>query len=267
LLVEADGKLVGIRVDIGGRGIGARSISAGGIVGQRIAGEHGGDLRVDGDLERVGGSVGIGKGVLTGALGHGWDGENLRCSENLAKALILAEVEGAAATVIDAGQQDGTAVGESKLVSAKVRNAARLGVGGVIEIVSRVEGGVAQELKEGTVEAAFAGSRDDVGESGGAASDFSRHPSGTGLDLLNGIDVEIGEGAAAHFGIADVGSVHGEDRLDTALAVDGELLGEVGGAVDVGHGSGGEEQEGAEVAPVERQLAYGLAGEFFASGW
>src|SRR6185437_6131368 len=158
LLVEADGKLVGIRVDIGGRGIGARSISAGGIVGQRIAREHGGDLRVDGDLQRVGGSVGIGNGVLTGALGHGWDGDDLGCSEDLAKALILAEVEGAATTVIDMREDDRAAVGESKLVSAKRRNAARLGDGRVVEIVARVEGGVAKELKEGTVEAALAGS-------------------------------------------------------------------------------------------------------------
>ena len=44
-------------------------------------------------------------------------------------------------------------------------------------------------------------------------------------------------------GIADVGAVHGEGSLDAALAVDGELLGEVGGAVGVGHGAGGEQQQ------------------------
>ena len=66
----------------------------------------------------------------------------------------------------------------------------------------------------------------------------------------NGVDVEVGEGGASHFGVAGVGVVHREGGLDAALAVDGKLLGEVGGAVGVGHGAGGEKQQLAEVALV-----------------
>jgi len=42
-------------------------------------------------------------------------------------------------------------------------------------------------------------------------------------------------------GSLDVGAVHGERGLNAALAVDGKLLGEVGGAVGVRHGAGGEQ--------------------------
>ncbi len=70
---------------------------------------------------------------------------------------------------------------------------------------------------------------------------------------------------AAHLGIADVCAVHGERGLNAALAVDGKLLGEVGGAVGVGHGAGGQQKKGAEIAPVQGQLAYRLAGKRFAA--
>ena len=42
--------------------------------------------------------------------------------------------------------------------------------------------------------------------------------------------------------VDDVGPVHGEGRFDAALAVDGKLLGEVGGPIGVGHGAGGQQQ-------------------------
>ena len=105
----------------------------------------------------------------------------------------------------------------------------------------------------------------NVGEAGCATADFSRHPAGAGVDALDGIDVEVGEGGTAHLGIADVGAVHGEGGFHAALAVDGELRGEVGGAVGVGHGAGGQQQQRAEVALVERQLADGLAGKLLAA--
>jgi len=106
----------------------------------------------------------------------------------------------------------------------------------------------------------------DVGESGSATTDFGGHPARAGVNALDCIHVEVGEGGAAHFGVGDVGRVHGEGGFDAALAVDGELGGEVGCAVGVGHGSGGEEQEGAEVALVEGERADGLAGEFLSTG-
>ena len=83
----------------------------------------------------------------------------------------------------------------------------------MVEIVASVEGGVADEFKDRTVKAAAAGTGLDVGEAGGAAADFCGHPSGAGLDSLDGVDVEVGEGGTSHFGIAGVGAIHGEGRL------------------------------------------------------
>ena len=211
-------------------------------------------------------SPGNAGGVEAGALSGGGHGHHLGGAEHLAKALVLREVEGALAAVVEMGEEHGAAVGESELVAAEGRNAAGIGGSGVVKVVARVEGGVAHKLKERSVKAAGAGAGDDVGETGGAAADLGGHPAGAGLDLLDRVHVEVGEGGAAHLGVADVGAVHGEGGLNAALAVDGELLREVGGAVGVGHGAGGQQEQLAEVALVERQLADGLAGELLAAG-
>jgi len=137
------------------------------------------------------------------------------------------------------GDEDGAAVGKAELVAAEGRDAAGISGGGVVKVVACVKGGVADELEEGTVEAAGAGAGVDVGESGSAAADFGGHPTGAGVNAFDGVDVEVGEGGAAHFGVGDVCAVHGEGGFDAALAVDGELGGEVGGAVGVCHGSCG----------------------------
>ena len=211
--------------------------------------------------------AGKGRGVEAGALRGRGHGEHLGGSEHLAEALVLAEVEGLAAAVVEVGNDDGAAVGEAELVAAEGRNAAGVGDGGVVEVIAGVEGGVAQELEERAVEAAAAGAGDDVGEAGGAAADLGGHPAGAGLESpATASTLKLEKVAAAHLGIADVGAVHGEGGFDAALAVDGELLREVGGAVGVGHGAGGEQQQLAEVALVERQLADGLAGELLAAG-
>ena len=54
-MVEAEGELVGVGDDFGGGGVGIGAVGAGGEIGKRIAGEDGGNSRVDGDLKRVGG--------------------------------------------------------------------------------------------------------------------------------------------------------------------------------------------------------------------
>ena len=109
----------------------------------------------------------------------------------------------------------------------------------MIEVVARVEGGIAHELKDRSVKSAGPGTRNDVGESGSATADFSRHPPRTRLNLLDRVHIEVGEGGSAHLRIADVGAIHGERRFHAALPVDGELLGKVGGSVGVRHGAGG----------------------------
>ena len=115
------------------------------------------------------------------------------------------------------------------------------------------------------MKAALSRARDDVGETSCAAPDLGRHPPRVGLNLFDRVHVEIGEGRAAHLRIADVGSIHREDRFDAALSVDGKLLRKVGRAVGIGHRARGEQQKRAEITLVERQLAHGLAGKLFAS--
>ena len=146
------------------------------------------------------------------------------------------------------------------------RNAARLGDGAAVEEVARVEGGVADELEDAAVQVVGAGLGDDVGEARRAVADFGGHHAGTGFDLLNRIDVEVGERGAAHFGVGGVDAVHGEHGGGAALSVDGELLGEIGGSVGVGLRAGGEQEQLAEIALVERQGSHLAAGEFRASG-
>ena len=73
-------------------------------------------------------------------------------SEHLAESLILREVESALAAVVDVRKEDRAAVGESELVAAEGRNAARIGGGGMIEVVACVEGGVAHKLEKRTRE-------------------------------------------------------------------------------------------------------------------
>ena len=84
----------------------------------------------------------------------------------------------------------------------------------------------------------------NIGETGGAAADLGGHPAGAGVECSSTAStLKLEKVAAAHLGIADVGAVHGKGGLNAALAVDGELLREVGGAVGVGHGARGQQQQ------------------------
>ena len=62
-------------------------------------------------------------------------------------------------------------------------------------------------------------------------------------------------------GIGGVETVQGEHGGGAALSVDRELLGEVGGAVGVGHGAGGQQQQLAEVARVQGKTRNFSAGK------
>ncbi len=85
------------------------------------------------------------------------------------------------------------------------------------------------------------------------------------MHFLNGIDVEIGKCRAAHFRVGGIDAVHGKDRSRAALAVDRELLGKIRRAVGVGHGAGGQQQQFAEVARIERQARNFRAGKMLAA--
>ena len=95
--------------------------------------------------------------------------------------------------------------------------------------------------------------------------DFRRHHSGAGLHSLNRIDIEIGKRRAALFRIARVCAIRGENGGYAALPVDRKLLGEIGGAIGVGHGACGEQQQLAEIALVQREVRDFSTGQSFSA--
>ena len=162
-------------------------------------------------------------------------------------------------------EHDRAADSDAKFVAGEGRNSPLVEIAFVIEEISGVERGVADEFEGAAVDLVGAGFRDDVGEAGRAMADLRGHHAAAGLHFLNGIDVEVRECRAAEFGIGGVRAVHCENRGNATLAVDCELLREICGAVGIGHGSGGEEQQFAEVALVERQARDFLTGEMLAT--
>jgi hypothetical protein len=93
-------------------------------------------------------------------------------------------------------QDDRTAIREAELIASEGRNSPGISDRGMIEVVARIEGGVPQELEKRSVEPTAAGARDDVRESGGAATNLRRHPAGGRADLFDSVDVEVAEGRA-----------------------------------------------------------------------
>ena len=207
-MIDAHRKLVGAGVNLGRGRVGAIAVGSVRIVGQRIAIEHRNDRRVHRNGQRVAGkSLGVDALALRGG-GHG---KNLRGPQHLAKALVLAEIESAVAAVVNFGKHHRAAVGKSEFVAHKWRNAALVSNALVIEIIARVEGGIAGEFEEAAVHLVGAGLGDHVGEAGGAVPDLRRHHAGTGLHFLDGVHVEIGKCGAAHLRIGGVESIDGED--------------------------------------------------------
>ncbi len=259
-MIEADRELIRIGHHRGRAGVRVHPVRAGRKIGQGVAREHTRDARIDRHRQHVARKC---RGIQAGALLGCGDWKHLGRPQHLAKSLVLAEVERLAFAVIDVRQHDRTAVGKSEFVAAERRKPARAGNGGVIKVISGVEGRIAHEFKKRTVEAAAPRSGDDVGKAGGAAADFRRHPSRLRLNLLHGIDVEVTEGRSTHLRVADVSAIHGKGRFDASLAVDGKLLGEVGGSVGIRHGARRQQQQLAEVALVEWELADRLARELY----
>ena len=261
-MIDTEGKLIGVGGNFGRRGIGARAVGAGGIIGERIASEDGGDGGVDGNGEGIAGKSG---GVDTETFGGSGNSKNLSGAEDLTEALVFAEEKSAIRAVVDVRKDDRTADGKAKFIASKGRNAARGLRRGVVKKITSVERGVADEFKDAAVNLSGAGFGDDVAETGSAMADFRGHDAGAGLNFLNGINVEIGKGGATQFRVGGVGAIHGEDGGDAALTIDGKLLGEIGGAIGVGHGACSEEKEFAEVAGVEGQAGNFAAGKIFAA--
>src|SRR5579859_1620569 len=133
---------------------------------------------------------------------------------------------------------DGTAIGESELVTAEWGNASWVCRRRMIEEIARVKRRVAHELEKRAVEACRSGASDDVCETRRPTTNISRHPSRTRSQFLDGVYVEVRHDAATHLGIADVRAIHGKCRLHPALPVDCKLLREIRRAVCIRHSDG-----------------------------
>ena len=148
LLIQADRKLIGIGGHLRRNRVGPRLIGTGGIVRQRIARQHGCNLRIDRHRQRIGAAIGVGDGVESGTLGSGRHRKYLRGAQYLAEALILTEIKGLSVTVIQMRKHHRTAVGEAEFIATERRNASRLRDRRMIEVVARVEGRVADKLED-----------------------------------------------------------------------------------------------------------------------
>ena len=200
------------------------------------------------------------------AFGGSGNGKDLGGAEDLTKALILKEEKSFVVAVVELGQHKRAADGAAKFIAGKRRNAAGVHTVAVVKEIASVERGIADEFEQAAVIVIGSGLGDDVGETGGAFADFGRHDAGTGLHFLDGVHIEVGESGATKFRVAGIRAIGGEDGSDAALAVDGELLGEVGGTVGVGHGASSEEKQLAEVALVKREARNLFAGEAESAG-
>src|SRR6266850_3248044 len=261
-MIEPERSLICSGDNFGRCGEGARAVSAARSVWQRIAGEQRRDAAADGNGEGIAGKCG---GVHSLPLRGGRHRENLRGPENLPEALILREIKCFASAIINSREDDGTAVGDAEFIARKRRETASVQIALVVKKIPRVEGRIADKFEEAAVDLIAAGFRNHVRESGGAVTRVRRHHARVGLHFLDGVDVEVGKGSAAKLGVRGVRSIDGKDGGGATLAVDGELLREIGSAVGVRHGAGGEEKKPAEVAFIEGQTGHFSGGETLAA--
>src|SRR6266849_2689439 len=252
-MIEAERSLIRSGDNFGGCGEGARAVSPVRIIRQGVAGEQRRDAAADGNGQRIHRNRILGKShdVDSLPLGLSRHREYLCGSKNLPEALILREIKCLATAIVNSRKDDRAAVGDAEFIAGKRRETARAQIALVVEVISRVEGCIADKFEKAAMDLIAAGLGNHVRESGGAVTRVRRHDAGAGLHFLDSVDVEIGKGGAAELGVGGVRSIDGEDSGATTLTVDGELLREIGGAVGVRHGARSEEKESAEVAFVE----------------
>src|SRR5258706_11409264 len=104
--------------------IGPRTIRAGWVVGEGIAGQHRSNCRIHRYLQRVRAAVRVLHDVLTRSLGCGWYSQNLGRSQHLPESLILHKIERAVSAVIQMRQHDRPAIRKSELISSDWTNSA-----------------------------------------------------------------------------------------------------------------------------------------------
>jgi len=261
LVVDPHRELVRPSDDLRRGCIGAVSERAPWQVRQRVLIQYGQNRRTHWHRQRI---AGIGLGINPLPLGHSGHREHLRRPQHLPKPLVLAKIKGSVAPVIEVRNHDWTAIGKSKFVSRKWRNAPLPGRIFVIKIIARIEGGIAHELKKTAMYLVHSRLRHHVRKACGPVSDLCWHQTRTGLYFLNRIHIEIGKRRPTHFGIGRIEAIHGKNSGRAPLAVYRKLLGEIGGAVRVGHRACRQQQQFAEVTRVQRQTGNFSAGKMLA---
>ena len=104
-MIDANGELIGYGGNFGRSRIRSRAIRSLGIIRQRVTGKDRGDLRIDGNHQRVAGKSSC---IQPLALAGSRHGKHLRGSEHLPEALILAEIVGLSAPIVEARQKHRT---------------------------------------------------------------------------------------------------------------------------------------------------------------
>src|SRR6266436_532161 len=261
-MIKPERSLIRSGDNFGRCGVGARTVSAIRIVREGIASKQRCDAAADGNSQSIAGKCG---GVDALPLRDGRNREYLGGPENLPEALILREIKCLTTSIVNSWKDNGATVGETEFIAGKRRETASAQIALVVKVISCVERRIADKFEKAAMDLIAAGLRNHVRESSGAVTRVSRHYSGAGLHFLDSVDVEVGKGSAAELGVGGVRSIDGEDGGGATLAIDGELLREIGRAVGVCHGAGGEEKKPAEVAFVEGQAGHFSGGETLAA--
>src|SRR6266403_6119052 len=120
-MIKAERSLIRSGDNFGRCGVGARTVSAIGIVREGIASKQRCDAAADGNSQSIAGKCG---GVDALPLRDGRHREYLRGPENLPEALILREVKCLATAIINSREEDGAAVGDAEFVTGIRRETA-----------------------------------------------------------------------------------------------------------------------------------------------
>src|SRR5208337_5498236 len=153
-MIHAHGELVGVGDNLRRGGISSRAERAVGLIRKGVASQKRRNGRVHGDRQSV---VGESRSVDAVSFRGGGHGEDLRRAEDLPETLILSEVKGVVPAVVDAGEYHRPAVGNAKFVACEWRDAPRINIARMIEIIPRVKRRIAHKLKSATVDLAGAG--------------------------------------------------------------------------------------------------------------
>ena len=97
--------------------------------------------------------------------------EYLRGPQYLTEALVFTEIIGTASAIVNIGDHNRPAVGKSKFIARKRRNAPGVRAAVVIKIIPRIERGIADKFKKTAMHEVGPGLGHNIGVSGSAVPD------------------------------------------------------------------------------------------------